>query len=116
MLLLTKKVLIFNWDESDDPSLDDILLFYHCEPIENAPLYNHCRFPYCIPRTERGVGNVFYKMLYSLLELGFKQIYSLYKFKLMRQHVEDKLLCKRCKKIVPSDYVNEIIPSYLIEL
>ena len=53
------------------PSLDDILLFYHCEPIENAPLYNHCRFPYCIPRTERGVRNVFYKMLHALLELRF---------------------------------------------
>ena len=53
------------------PSLDDILLFYYCEPIENAPLYNHCRFPYCIPRTERGVGTVFYEMPYALLELGF---------------------------------------------
>ena len=34
----------------------------------------------------------------------------------MKQRVEGKLLCKRCEKIVPSDYVNEIIPSYLIEL
>ena len=53
------------------PSLDDILLFYHCEPIENAPLYNHCRFPYCIPRTERDVGTVFYEIPYALLELGY---------------------------------------------
>ena len=34
----------------------------------------------------------------------------------MRQRVEGKLLCKRCEKIAPSDYVNEIISSYLIEL
>ena len=27
---------------------------------------------------------------------------------LMKQRVEGKLLCKRCEKIVPSDYVNEI--------
>ena len=39
------------------PSLDGILLFHYCEQIENAPLYNHCRFPYCIPRTERDVGH-----------------------------------------------------------
>ena len=49
------------------PSLDDILLFCHCEPIENAPLYNHCRFPYCIPRTERDVGAVFYEMTYVMI-------------------------------------------------
>ena len=34
-------------------------------------LFNHCRFPYCIPRNERGVGTVFYEMPYALLELGF---------------------------------------------
>ena len=45
--------------------------FYRCEPIENAPRYNHCRFPYYIPRIERDVGTVFYEMPYALLELGF---------------------------------------------
>ena len=51
-----------------------------------------------------------------LMDIKFKQIYSLYKFKLMRQHVEGKLLCKRCEKTVPSDYVIEKILFYLIEL
>jgi hypothetical protein len=49
------------------PSLDDILLFYHCEPIENAPLYSYCRFPNCIPRTERDVSTVFYAMPYVMI-------------------------------------------------
>jgi hypothetical protein len=30
-------------------------------------LYNHCRFPYCIPRTERDVGTVFYEMPYVMI-------------------------------------------------
>ena len=47
---------------SADTCTPSVPIFYHCEQIENAPLYNHCRFPYCIPRTERDVGTVFYEM------------------------------------------------------
>jgi hypothetical protein len=54
------------------PLLDDILPFYHCESIENASLYIHCRFPYCIPRIERGVGTIFVEKPYALLELGYR--------------------------------------------
>jgi hypothetical protein len=53
------------------PLLDDILPFYHCESIENASLYIHCRFPYCIPRIERGLGTIFFEKPYALLELGY---------------------------------------------
>ena len=49
------------------PLQDGILLFYHYEPIENAPLDNHYRFSYYIPRTEHGVGTAFYEMPYALL-------------------------------------------------